>query len=168
LSIISIPSWTAADGESKLPASSHVGADWLGWRRTVHQTHCHGPAPYKEPLVLLSCPQSIYIVAINWPLASYMTADTSSKPTFQVTSCGLPCTGTTTTGRALSILLSGLVFDGGSDSFSGPPQRQRQLLLLASRCPVRTPSNRTLVLDHLRELTEGCVASTHLLGCYFI
>ncbi|KIW00138.1 uncharacterized protein PV09_08316 [Verruconis gallopava] len=97
-----------------------------------------------------------------------MAEYTSSKPRFQVISCGLPRTGTTTTGRALSILLAGPVFDGGSDSFRGPPQRQRLLLSLASLCPVRTSSDRILVLDHLRELTEGCVASTDQPGCYFI
>jgi hypothetical protein len=97
-----------------------------------------------------------------------MAADTYSKPTFQVISCGLPRTGTTTTGRALSILLSGPVFDGGGDSFSGPPKRQRQLLSLASRCPVHTSTDRVLILDRLRELTEGCVASTDQPGCYFI
>lgn len=96
-----------------------------------------------------------------------MSADTK-KPAFQVIACGLPRTGTTTIGRALSILLSGPVFDGGSDSFSGSPQRQRQLLSLASHCPVRTPADRILVLDLLRQFIEGRVASTDQPGCYFI
>lgn len=97
-----------------------------------------------------------------------MVVDMSSKPTFQVISCGLPRTGTTTTGRALSILLSGRVFDGGNDSFSGSPHRQCQLLALASRCPVRTPADRAFVIDRLRDFTEGCVASTDQPGCYFV
>lgn len=92
----------------------------------------------------------------------------SSVSTLRVIACGLPRTGTTTTGRALSILLNGSVWDGGGDSFAGSPTRQRQLLSLASYCPMRTPSDRTQVLNLLRTFTEGKVASTDQPGCYFI
>lgn len=89
-------------------------------------------------------------------------------PTFQVIACGLPRTGTTTSGRALSILLDGPVWDGGGDSYQGSPTRQRQLLSLASHCPIHTPSDKIHILNLLQEFTAGCVASTDQPGCYFI
>lgn len=92
----------------------------------------------------------------------------ASTSTFQVIACGLPRTGTTTTGRALSILLDGPVWDGGGDSYVGSPTRQLQLLSLASCCPMHTPSDRAQVLSLLRTFTEGKVASTDQPGCYFI
>ncbi|QDS77623.1 hypothetical protein FKW77_002476 [Venturia effusa] len=96
------------------------------------------------------------------------TKSSAPAPKFQVIACGLPRTGTTTTGRALSILLNGPVWDGGADSYNGSPTRQRQLLSLASHCPIRTPSDRKQVLDLLSAFTTGCVASTDQPGCYFI
>lgn len=98
---------------------------------------------------------------------SRKSASTSAS-NLQVIACGLPRTGTTTTGRALSLLLNGPVWDGGGDSYVGSSKRQRQLISLASCCPFRTPSDRDRALNLLSEFTRGCVASTDQPGCYLI
>ncbi|KXL46794.1 hypothetical protein M433DRAFT_99832 [Acidomyces richmondensis BFW] len=92
----------------------------------------------------------------------------SKNPHFQVIACGLPRTGTTSLGEALSVLLKGEVFDGGGESWYGEPTRQFQLLQLAWHCPVRSLVDRTFALHTLARLTENRVASTDLPGCYFV
>jgi hypothetical protein len=93
---------------------------------------------------------------------------TQARPPFQVIVAGLPRTGTTSMTRALEILLGGKVFDGGALSFEGTASQQRQLLGLAAHCPIKTPVDRTFVLERLAQLTEGCVASSDQPGCYFV
>ncbi|KAI1846632.1 hypothetical protein JX265_009065 [Neoarthrinium moseri] len=90
----------------------------------------------------------------------------SSRPF--IICCGLPRTGTTSLGKALSILLEGPVFDGGGQSFRGNRHEQRQMLELASHVPAKEAHERELVLNSLAKLTAGCVASVDQPGCYMI
>lgn len=88
--------------------------------------------------------------------------------TLQVINCGLPRTGTTSVGQALSILLHGPVVDGGALQWMGSPHEQRLLLDLVHPCPLRTVVDRTFALYTLARLTDGCVAATDVPFCYFV
>ncbi|KAF9634950.1 hypothetical protein BFW01_g5845 [Lasiodiplodia theobromae] len=88
--------------------------------------------------------------------------------TLQVINVGLPRTGTTSVGAALSILLHGPVVDGGALAWLGSARQQRLLLELIRPCPLRTVVDRTFALYGLARLTEGCVAATDVPFCYFV
>ena len=70
--------------------------------------------------------------------------------------------------RALEILLKGKVFDGGAISYFSDRRTQNSMIELARRCSMKTPADRTFVLDRLAQLAEGCIASSDQPGCYFL
>ena len=86
----------------------------------------------------------------------------------RVIGAGLPRTGTTSLGKALSHLLQGPVFDGGHLSFFGTSADQRRLLDLASHLPARTPADTSYILYQLSHLTAGHVASVDQPGCFML
>lgn len=101
-------------------------------------------------------------------MASVEYREENERDTFQVIVAGLPRTGTTSMTSALRKLLKGNVFDGGHASWYGSIEQQKLLLDLALQCPMHTAADRAFVLDTLKELTRGCVASSDQPGCYFL
>jgi hypothetical protein len=87
-----------------------------------------------------------------------------SKPkpdtTFQVIGAGLPRTGTASFSRALSILLSGPVYHGGTQTTLGPPTDIKSWINLLSHWPPRSPSDKHTVLSILKNRLDGYAAVT--------
>ncbi|KAH7063278.1 hypothetical protein B0J12DRAFT_562714 [Macrophomina phaseolina] len=103
------------------------------------------------------------------PFVSQHSCLYGSPPiTLKVINCGLPRTGTTSAGTALSIFLGGPVADGGRLAYMGSAGQQRLMLELVQNCLCRTLVDRTFALYCLARLTEGCIAVTDKPFCYFV
>jgi hypothetical protein len=86
----------------------------------------------------------------------------SPKPgaTLQVIGAGLPRTGTSSFTQALSILLDGPAYHGGTQATQGPEREIRTWIALLSHWPPQSPSDKSFVTSILRERLDGYVAVT--------
>ncbi|KAF7189010.1 hypothetical protein HII31_09633 [Pseudocercospora fuligena] len=89
----------------------------------------------------------------------------ASKPNpgtkLQVIGAGLPRTGTASFSLALSILLNGPVYHGGTQTLKSSHDNDIKTWTdLLAHTPYKTPSDREYVISKLRELTQGYVAVT--------
>ncbi|KAK4504250.1 hypothetical protein PRZ48_005166 [Zasmidium cellare] len=87
----------------------------------------------------------------------------ASKPQpgakLQVIGAGLPRTGTASFAAALSILLKGPVYHGGTQiCVSGDPYHVKTWMDIISHMPYKSPADRTYVMKKLKEVTDGYVA----------
>jgi hypothetical protein len=84
---------------------------------------------------------------------------------FQVIGAGLFRTGTSSFNVALSILLDGPTYHGGTQSTLGPPHEIRSWITLLSHWPPKTANDSTLVNRILKERLSGYAAVTDA-PCY--
>jgi hypothetical protein len=90
----------------------------------------------------------------------------ASKPedgkTLQVIGAGLSRTGTTSFGHALSVLLDGSVYHGGTQLLSSPESHINHWIRTFERTPAKTPEDKKYVLENVKELMDGYVGCTDL------
>lgn len=88
----------------------------------------------------------------------------ASKPEpgreISVIGAGLPRTGTASLTAALSTLLKGPVFHGGTQVSQGPEKIVRTCTKLQLRVPSQTPDNQAAIKKYLSQLLDGYVACT--------
>jgi hypothetical protein len=86
----------------------------------------------------------------------------SPKPgtTIQVIGAGLSRTGTASFSQALSILLDGPVYHGGTQVTLGPPSHIESWIGLLSHWPSRAQSDTAIVKEHLKTRLDGYAAVT--------
>ncbi|KAF1838905.1 putative NAD dependent epimerase/dehydratase [Decorospora gaudefroyi] len=78
----------------------------------------------------------------------------------QVIGAGLPRTGTSSFSLALSILLDGPAYHGGTQATLGPPQEMRSWITLLQHWPAKTTSDAAIVNKILKERLDGYVGVT--------
>ncbi|MCJ1403086.1 hypothetical protein MMC11_006309 [Xylographa trunciseda] len=86
---------------------------------------------------------------------------------FQVIGAGLSRTGTTSFGRALSILLSGPVYHGGTQVVGSSEAHIKSWIKCLQHTPIRSPADTQIVNAWLREVFTGYVACTDYPGAQF-
>ena len=95
----------------------------------------------------------------------------ASKPKpgtpFRVIAAGLPRTGTASMTKALSILLDGPVYHGGTQMSNASSADFTAWTRILRRLPVRTEADKELVRPTLAELTDGYAAMADYLGAFF-
>jgi hypothetical protein len=79
---------------------------------------------------------------------------------FQVIGAGLSRTGTASFSEALRILLNGPVYHGGTQATLGPETEIRSWIKLLSHFPPKTPSDKKLIHDTLKQRFDGYAAAT--------
>ncbi|MCJ1320384.1 hypothetical protein MMC15_005722 [Xylographa vitiligo] len=96
------------------------------------------------------------------------TASTPSpNAKFQVIGAGLSRTGTTSFGSALSLLLKGPVYHGGTQVVGSSEAHIKSWIRCISHTPIRTPTDAQIVNSWLREVFTGYVACTDYPGAQF-
>jgi hypothetical protein len=90
----------------------------------------------------------------------------ASKPQegkkLQVIGAGLSRTGTTSFGHALSVLLDGPVYHGGTQLLSSPESHINQWIRVFEHTPTKNEADRKFVLQNTTELLDGYVGCTDL------
>lgn len=90
----------------------------------------------------------------------------ASKPqegrTLQVIGAGLSRTGTTSFGTALSILLDGPCYHGGTQMLSSPEAHINQWIRVFEHTPTKNEADRKYVLQNMKQLLDGYVGSMDL------
>jgi len=86
----------------------------------------------------------------------------------QVIGAGLPRTGTTSLALALSILLEGPVYDGGTQLWHGKPSDCTDLIRMLHKTPIKSASDRRFILSTLRSILDGYIATTDTPGAQFV
>jgi hypothetical protein len=86
----------------------------------------------------------------------------SPKPgaTLKVIGAGLPRTGTSSLTQAISILLDGPAYHGGTQATLGPEREIRSWITLLSHWPPQSRSDKALITSILHERLDGYVAVT--------
>ncbi|KAF2874006.1 hypothetical protein BDV95DRAFT_592155 [Massariosphaeria phaeospora] len=79
---------------------------------------------------------------------------------FQVIGAGLSRTGTASFSEALRILLEGPVYHGGTQATLGPEAEIRSWIKLLSHFPPKSPSDKKLINDVLKQRFDGYAAAT--------
>jgi hypothetical protein len=79
---------------------------------------------------------------------------------FQVIGAGLSRTGTASFSEALCILLNGPVYHGGTQATLGPEVEIKSLIKLLSHFPPKSPSDKTIIHDLLKQRLDGYAAVT--------
>jgi hypothetical protein len=100
---------------------------------------------------------------LSKPAQQAMGAQPSSpKPgaTIQVIGGGLPRTGTASLSQALSILLDGPVYHGGTQVTLGPPSHIKSWIDVLAHWPSRSTSDAAIVDIHLKSRLDGYAAVT--------
>ncbi|KPI37656.1 uncharacterized protein AB675_3900 [Cyphellophora attinorum] len=80
----------------------------------------------------------------------------------QVIGAGLGRTGTTSFGHALSVLLDGPVYHGGTQMLTSPESHIDQWIKVFEHTPIKTEEDRQFVLRNTEELLDGFVGCTDL------
>jgi hypothetical protein len=86
----------------------------------------------------------------------------------QVIGAGLPRTGTTSLALALSILLDGPVYDGGTQLWHGKPSDCADLISAFHKTPIKSAVDKEFVLKTLAKILNGYVATTDTPGAQFV
>lgn len=86
----------------------------------------------------------------------------------QVIGAGLPRTGTTSLALALSILLDGPVYDGGTQLWHGKPSDCTDLISVLHKTPIKSAADKEFVLKTLEKILDGYVATTDTPGAQFV
>ena len=90
-----------------------------------------------------------------------MTPDSSSL--------GLPRTGTASFCNALALILKGPVYHSGTQLLvSGDEYHIKLQIEILARTPIRSPEDKQFVLDGLKTLTDGYVATADSSLCQFV
>ncbi|CAN9085628.1 unnamed protein product [Alternaria alternata] len=79
---------------------------------------------------------------------------------FKVIGAGLSRTGTASFSEALRILLNGPVYHGGTQATLGPEIEIKSLIKLLSHFPPKSPSDKTIIHDLLKQRLNGYAAVT--------
>ena len=91
---------------------------------------------------------------------------TASQPQqgrkLQVIGAGLSRTGTTSFGHALSVLLDGPVYHGGTQLLTSPESHIDQWIRVFEHTPIKNDDDRKFVLQNTKELMDGFVGCTDL------
>lgn len=91
---------------------------------------------------------------------------TASQPQegrkLQVIGAGLSRTGTTSFGHALSVLLEGPVYHGGTQMLSSPESHINHWIKVFEHTPIKSEADRKFVLENTKELLDGFVGCTDL------
>jgi hypothetical protein len=80
----------------------------------------------------------------------------------QVIGAGLGRTGTTSFGHALSVLLDGPVYHGGTQMLTSPESHIDQWIKVFEHTPIKSEEDRQFVLRNTEELLDGFVGCTDL------
>lgn len=81
---------------------------------------------------------------------------------FQVIGAGLSRTGTSSFSEALRILLNGPVYHGGTQATLGAEKEIKPLIKILDHSPPKSPSEKELVHDLLRQRLDGYAAATDM------
>jgi hypothetical protein len=87
---------------------------------------------------------------------------------FKVIGAGLPRTGTASFSAALSILLDGPVYHGGTQITLGAEVHVKSWISIFSRTPIRSDSDRQFILESIRDRMDGYVATVDAPGAQFV
>jgi len=97
---------------------------------------------------------------------------TASQPAsgkkLQVIGAGFSRTGTTSFGAALSYLLDGPCYHGGTQMLNSPESHIKQWIDVIQHTPTKSEADRQYVLDNVHELLAGYVACTDLPSNAFV
>ena len=97
---------------------------------------------------------------------------TASQPrpdrSLKVIGAGLSRTGTTSFGHALSVLLDGPCYHGGTQMLNSPEAHIKQWIDVIEHTPTRTEGDREYVLNNVKQLLDGYVACTDLPSNAFV
>jgi len=97
---------------------------------------------------------------------------TASQPradrSLQVIGAGLSRTGTTSFGAALSYLLDGPCYHGGTQMLNSPESHIKRWINVCRHTPIHTEEDRKYVMENVKDLLDGYVACTDLPSNAFV
>ena len=88
--------------------------------------------------------------------------------TLQVIGAGLSRTGTTSFGHALSVLLDGPCYHGGTQMLNSPEAHIKHWIDVLEHTPAKTSGDKEYVLKNVKQLLDGYVACTDLPSNAFV
>ena len=91
-------------------------------------------------------------------------ADRSLK----VIGAGLSRTGTTSFGHAISVLLDGPCYHGGTQMLNSPESHIKKWIDVIEHTPARTEEDKAYVLDNVKQLLDGYVGCMDLPSNAFV
>ncbi|KAF2178984.1 hypothetical protein K469DRAFT_717490 [Zopfia rhizophila CBS 207.26] len=96
----------------------------------------------------------------------------ASKPQpgtkIRIIGAGLPRTGTASFSAALSILLNGPVYHGGTQMCLGRPSDISNWISVLGKTPIRSSGDREYILKEIDKMLDGYVATTDTPGAQFV
>ena len=117
---------------------------------------------------IISPPQSQPSSAENVITMGQTASQPNSDVRLRVIGAGMSRTGTTSFGEALSHLLDGPVYHGGTQLLRSPESHIKQWIEVCKHTPIKSEADRKFVMQNVEQLLSGFVACTDLPSLVFV